>query len=152
MTLTKAELLRLVPPEATDALRLTVSCDVGFSARVPDHRPCGACTSCQLRYQSLTAAGLGNLIPWGLPSRREQEREFNFNAMLWQVIRLRACLDNPKPWQCMQSEFPELTHVTDLTKEEVVRLYRAYVDEWGSYERAAQMANLARREGRTVAL
>lgn len=152
MTLTKAELIRLAPPAARDALNLTVSCDAGFSARVPEHRPCGACTSCLLRYQSLTAAGLGDLIPSGVPSRRGRDREFNVNAMHWQVARLRASLDDQEPWRRLISEFPELIDVTQLTNEEVVRLYRAYVDEWHSYEHAAQTADLTRRESRTVAL
>ena len=42
---------------------------------------------------------------------------------------MRACLDSPEPWQRMVSEFPELIDVTSLTQQEVVRLYRAYVEE-----------------------
>lgn len=152
LTLTKAELLRRIPQAARKTLGLTVSCDVGFAARVPEHLPCGACTSCLLRYQSLTCAGLGDLIPTGVLPRRRHDREFNLHAMLWQVARLRACLESPQPWQRLLSEFPELIDVTQLRREEVVRLYRAYVEEWDSYEHAAQKAGLTQRESKAVAL
>ena len=42
--------------------------------------------------------------------------------------------------------------MTHLTKEEMVRLTGAHVEQWDSYEHAAQTASLARRESRTVAL
>jgi len=41
--------------------------------------------------------------------------------------------------------------VTSLTQQEMVRLYRAYVEEWGSHEDAVRSHGLARRERRTVA-
>jgi hypothetical protein len=50
------------------------------------------------------------------------------------------------------SGFPELIDVTSLTQQEVVRLYRAYVEEWGSNEDAVRSQGLARCESRTVAL
>jgi 7-cyano-7-deazaguanine synthase in queuosine biosynthesis len=151
MALTKAELLRLAPPAAHKALGLTVSCDVGFAARVPEHRACGACTSCLLRLQALTAAGLAGLLPMDIHERRGHDRDFNINAMIWQVTRMRACLDSPEPWRRLVSEFPALIDVTSLTHEEVVRLYRTYVEEWGSSEDAVRSPGLARHERRTVA-
>lgn len=57
MTTTKAQLIRMAPGAAGAALASTVSCDTGFSARVARHAPCGTCTSCLLRRQSLYAAG-----------------------------------------------------------------------------------------------
>ncbi|MGH3300991.1 MAG: 7-cyano-7-deazaguanine synthase [Streptosporangiaceae bacterium] len=151
MTLTKAELPGRAQRSTPKVLGLTVSCDAGFAARVPEHQPCGACTSCLLRHQSLAAAWLGELIPSGVPVRRGRDRQFNLNAMLWQATRLRACLNDRDPWQRLISEFPELIDVTQLTNEEVVSLYRAYVQEWDSYERAAPTASLARPESRAVA-
>jgi 7-cyano-7-deazaguanine synthase in queuosine biosynthesis len=151
MALTKAELLRLAPSTAHKALGLTVSCDVGFAARVPEHKACGACTSCLLRLQSLNAAGLTGLLPLDIHVRRGHDRDFNVNAMIWQVTRMRACLDSPEPWRRLVSEFPELIDVTSLTQQEVVRLYRAYVQEWGSIEDAVRSPDLARRGRRTVA-
>lgn len=150
MALTKAELLRRAPSTARKALGLTVSCDVGFAARVPEHRACGACTSCLLRLQSI-AAGLTGLLPMDIYERQGYDREFNLNAMIWQVTRMRACLDSPEPWRRMVSEFPDLIDVTSLTQQEMVRLYRAYVEEWGSHEDAVRSHGLARRERRTVA-
>lgn len=152
MAATKGELLQSAPSTAREALGLTVSFDVGFSARVPEHRPCGACTSCLLRMQSLTAAGLGDLVPLAITHRRGRDREFNLSAMLWQVVRLRECLNTSEPWQLLISEFPELIGVTGLTKEELVRLYRAYVKEWDTYEHAAWAGGLARYGTRTAAL
>lgn len=152
IALTKAELLRRAPSTARKALGLTVSCDAGFAARVPKHRACGACTSCLLRLQSLTAAEFTGLLPMDIHERRGHDREFNLNAMIWQVTRMRACLDSPEPWRRMVSEFPELLDVTGLTQQEVVRLYRAYVEEWASNEDAVRSNGLARRENRTVAL
>jgi 7-cyano-7-deazaguanine synthase in queuosine biosynthesis len=151
MALTKAELLRRAPSTARNALGLTVSCDVGFAARVPEHRACGACTSCLLRLQSLTAAGLSGLLPMDIYQRRGHDREFNLNAMIWQVTRMRACLESPEPWQRMVSEFPDLIDVTSLTQQEVVRLYRAYVQEWSSHEDAVRSHGAARCDSRTVA-
>jgi hypothetical protein len=46
--------------------------------------------------------------------------------------------DHAEPWRRMVSEFPELINVTSLTQQEVVRLYRAYVEEWGSNEDAVR--------------
>jgi 7-cyano-7-deazaguanine synthase in queuosine biosynthesis len=152
IALTKAELLRCTPSTARKALGLTVSCDVGFAARVPEHKACGACTSCLLRLQSLSAAGLTDLLPVNIQERRGHDREFNLNAMIWQVTRMQACLDSPEPWRAMVSEFPELIEVTSLTQQEVVRLYRAYAEEWGSNGDAVRSHGLARRESRTVAL
>lgn len=152
MTLTKAELLRSTPLATRKALGLTVSCDAGFAARVPEHKACGACTSCLLRLQSLTAAGLTGFLPMDIHERRGHDREFSRNAMIWQVIRLRACLDSPEPWRRMVSEFPELLDVTSLTQQEIVRLYRTYVEEWDSSENALRSHAPAQRESRTVAL
>jgi hypothetical protein len=50
------------------------------------------------------------------------------------------------------AEFPELINVTQVTTEEVVRLYRAYVKEWEAYEHAARAARLTRPRSWTVAL
>jgi hypothetical protein len=100
----------------------------------------------------LTATGLTGLVPEDVYERQGHDREFNLNAMIWQVTRMRACLDSPEPWRRMVSEFPDLIDVTSLTQQEVVRLYRAYVEEWGSHEDAVRSHGLARRERRTVAL
>lgn len=149
MALTKAELLGRVPSAARKALDLTVSCDVGFAARVPEHRACGACTSCLLRLQSLVAAGLNCLLPMDIHERQGHDQDFNINAMIWQVTRMRACLDGTGPWRRMVNEFPELIEVTGPTQQEMVRLYRAYTEEWRANEDAVRQ--YARHESRTVA-
>jgi hypothetical protein len=50
--------------------------------------------------------------------------------MLWQALRLRECLSAPSPWPLLVESFPEIEYARQyLTIEELVRLYRCYVDE-----------------------
>lgn len=145
MTLTKAQLIRSAPAAADSALRGSVSCDTGFSARVPEHAPCGACTSCLLRRQSLHAAGEPHLDAEAAYRASSLEGSFALQAMLWQVSRLRGCLDREDPWPALVRQFPELLDATPLTPTEVIDLYRSYVREWDEFPEALQI-------GRTAAL
>jgi 7-cyano-7-deazaguanine synthase in queuosine biosynthesis len=145
MTLTKAQLIQAAPVAADGALAGSVSCDTGFSARVPQHAPCGACTSCLLRRQALHAAGKSRLDGEAGYRSVSPERCFAFQAMLWQVSRLRSCLDGKDPWRALILEYPELLDATPLTPTEVIDLYRSYVREWDQFPQALQI-------GRTAAL
>jgi 7-cyano-7-deazaguanine synthase in queuosine biosynthesis len=134
MGYTKAELVGLTGAEADKMLSQTVSCDKGFSARVVNRMPCGACTSCILRRQALDAAGRPDIDsrlqyrtadPTGTPA---------FAAMAWQALRLRRCLASPDPWDALLREFPDLVHVIGVVdQDEVVRLYDQYANEFGRY-------------------
>ena len=145
MTLTKAQLIQMAPAAADGALADSVSCDTGFSARVPEHTPCGACTSCLLRRQALHAAGKPHLDARAGYRASSLEDSFALQAMLWQVSRLRACLDREDPWPALVLQFPELLDATPLTPTEVTDLYRSYVREWDEFPEALQI-------GRTAAL
>src|ERR1035441_6376362 len=116
MTATKAQLIRRAPAAADRALAGTVSCDTGFSARVPRHAPCGTC-------KPSIAAGAGYRAS-------SPEKSVQFQVMLWQVSRLRDCLGQPDPWRALVSEYPELLDTAPLAPAEVIGLYRSYVKEW----------------------
>lgn len=145
MTLTKAQLIRMASAAADGALAGSVSCDTGFSARVREHAPCGACTSCLLRRQALHAAGKAHLDTGAAYRPSSAEDSFALQAMLWQVSRLRACLDREDPWPRLVLQYPELLDATPLTPAEVIDLYRSYVRECGEVPEALQI-------GRTAAL
>jgi hypothetical protein len=130
MTATKAQLIRRAPAAADRALAGTVSCDTGFSARVPRHAPCGTCTSCILRRQALHAAGKAHLDAEAGYRASSPEKSVQFQVMLWQVSRLRDCLGQPDPWRALVSEYPELLDTAPLAPAEVIGLYRSYVKEW----------------------
>ncbi|WP_169337890.1 7-cyano-7-deazaguanine synthase [Propionicicella superfundia] len=131
---TKAELISLTSPTADDVLSHTVSCDSGFSARVVDRAPCGCCTSCILRRQSLAAAGRP-VIDGRLPYRRQTPSGVpEFAAMAWQALRLRRCLCRADPWTQLLLEFPELVHLEGLLgTDQVLQLYGRYVQEFETY-------------------
>lgn len=134
---TKAELVEFTGAEVDKALSHTVSCDKGFSARVKDRQPCGACTSCILRRQALDAAGRPDIdsrfeyrtpIPTGTQA---------FSAMAWQVVRLRRCLASRNPWAELVREFPDLVHLMGVAdQDQILRLYDRYVDEFVRYLQA----------------
>jgi 7-cyano-7-deazaguanine synthase in queuosine biosynthesis len=147
MTATKAQLIRKAPTAADRALADTVSCDTGFSARVPRHAPCGTCTSCLLRRQALHAAGKAHLDDQAGYRASSPEKSLEFQVMAWQVSRLRDCLGQPDPWSALVSEYPELVDTAPLTPTEVVRLYRSYVQEWEDLPEAFRP-----QIGRTAAL
>jgi hypothetical protein len=134
LTATKAQVIGMAPAAADPALALTVSCDTGFSARVRDHAPCGACTSCLLRREALHAAGRADLDAATAYRVSSPTRSVTLQAMLWQVTRLRTCLAQPDPWLGLVSEFPEILDTAPLAPTDVINLYRAYVREWESLE------------------
>jgi 7-cyano-7-deazaguanine synthase in queuosine biosynthesis len=147
MTATKAQLIRRAPAAADGALADTVSCDTGFSARVPRHAPCGTCTSCILRRQALHAAGKAHLDAGAGYRASSLESSVELQVMRWQESRLRHCLEQPDPWTALISEFPELLDTAPLTPTEVVGLYRSYVQEWEDLPEA-----FTPQIGRTAAL
>jgi 7-cyano-7-deazaguanine synthase in queuosine biosynthesis len=134
---TKAELVGLTPPAADQVLSHTVSCDSGFSARVVDRAPCGRCTSCILRRQSLIAAGRP-AIDGRLPYRHQAPYTLpEFAAMAWQSLRMRRCLQDTNPWSRLIQDFPELVHLEGLLgHDQVLQLYDRYVREFETYIKA----------------
>jgi len=131
---TKAEALRSVPEIETSVIAATVSCDAGFAARVPGHSQCGACTSCLLRRQSLHASGRSDADAATSYRTRSPAATDSLKAMVWQLERLRGALGKHDPWHGLVSEFPPILDVGPLAPTEVIRLYRAYVQEWDAVE------------------
>lgn len=130
LTLTKAQAIRIAPAAADPALVLTVSCDTGFSARVRNRAPCGICTSCLLRRQALLAAGRADLDDATRYRTKSPADAPELHAMQWQVARLQACLGKPEPWPSLVAQYPEALDTAPLTPEQVINLYRSYVQEW----------------------
>lgn len=150
---TKGEMCRTLKKLGLDALvRMTVSCD-SFPLRIPGAPAhCGICTSCILRRCSLHAAGLDKADP-GTDYRfdikesfvRIGERDlYPVMAMLDQVDRIRVCISGDSPWAMLTETFPELFEIqhglctyrhetmNDIARS-YVRMYRAYVEEWGIF-------------------
>jgi hypothetical protein len=94
---------------------------------------------------TLREAGKGRLDAGAGYRSSSPEGSFAFQAMLWQVSRLRACLDREDPWHGLVLEYPELLDATPLTPTEVTDLYRSYIREWDQFPEAIQI-------GRTAAL
>ncbi len=90
-----------------------------------------------LRRQALHACGKTNLDAVAGYRTNPSASTFTHQAMLWQVARLRACLGSPDPWQGLVSEFPEILDTTPLIPEEVISLYRSYVQEWEGVQQAS---------------
>jgi Queuosine biosynthesis protein QueC len=150
LTATKAQIIGMAPASADTALALTVSCDTGFSARVRDHAPCGTCTSCLLRRQALHAAGRADLDAAASYRSSSLVHSVAFQAMRWQVARLRACLAQPDPWTGLVSEFPEILDTAPLTPTDVISLYRSYVREWEGLEVTPETGGRLERQGRAA--
>jgi len=147
---TKAQLIETVPTIAEPALALTVSCDTGFSARVRDHAPCGACTSCLLRRQALHAAGKTDLDKADAYRYSSPMRSVALQAMLWQAARIRACLDQADPWTALLSEFPEILDTAPLAPADVTSLYRSYIREWDSIQSSFPVSSQLGRQGKAA--
>jgi hypothetical protein len=72
------------------------------------------------------------------------------SAMLWQVLRLRECLSASLPWLGLVEDFPEIEFARHyMTAEEIIRLYKCYVDEWDLFMEAVPIDE-AWRLGRMV--
>lgn len=150
LSTTKAQLLETVPAVADPALALTVSCDTGFSARVRDHAPCGACTSCLLRRQALHAAGKADLDDAWAYRDSSPTRSVALQAMLWQVARIRDCLGQADPWKALITEFPEILDTAPLAPTDVTNLYRSYIREWDSIQNTFPVSSQLGRQGKAA--
>jgi hypothetical protein len=150
---TKAELFRrlVVTPAFENAVRLSVTCD--RFPRTTASKPCGSCTSCLYRRASLHAVGTAGFEELG-------SREYSFDplspnvvwtghnrvplfAIEFQVARLRSALGAPDPIRALIPVFPEISlmyqawEYLQLSNEgladQIVRLFRAYVQEWQAF-------------------
>ena len=127
---TKAEAIAAANGLDAFVAAATVSCDTGFASRVPGISHRGRCTSCLLRRQALIAAGRADADAATAYRTRTLAGTEELIAMNWQLDRLRDALADPDPWRGLVSEFPAVLDVVLLTPAEVIRLYRAYAQEW----------------------
>ncbi|MFI9847376.1 7-cyano-7-deazaguanine synthase [Nonomuraea sp. NPDC051941] len=138
---TKAELLLKAPASFSEAYANSVSCDRGFATRTEGARPCGRCTSCILRRQSVFASGLLQ-IDSGQQYRHRLDAAplpWELRASLWQIHRIRVALDDSDPWSAFLHEFPQVLDVPATERESgraaVLRLYGQYCAEWQAMAR-----------------
>jgi hypothetical protein len=117
----------------------TISCD-SFPLRMPHAEQCGTCTSCLLRRQALFSAGIEDSTPYqhdllGPQPKIPARHLLPLKDMLWQVHRLDQALGRSDSWSGLALEFPALMDVaqTIAAKEQLVNLYRRYVDEWSCF-------------------
>jgi Queuosine biosynthesis protein QueC len=143
---TKAEMCKEVVGTELEHIALqTVSCDHLHRARFSQ---CGYCTSCLLRRQALSAAGIKDETPYriindeqGISNHQRYLAQVNLSAMLNQTRILRQCMSSKDPWYQLVDQYPQLTAIADrLGKHEgehlqqiidrLCRLYNSYVVEW----------------------
>jgi hypothetical protein len=151
---TKAELCQaLLDSSLRNTIKHTVSCDGSFSRRVRRKRQCGVCTSCLLRRQSLTAAGLSEydfvedyqFDVFKTSKFQNANCLFAFKAMQNQVQTIKGCLQAPNPWLALGVTYPILEEVklrmSDFSEtqmqnlqQKILRLYSTYLHEWSIFE------------------
>jgi hypothetical protein len=136
-----------------NAIKHTVSCDGSFSRRVRSKRQCGVCTSCLLRRQSLTAAGLAEydfvkdyeFDVFKANAFQNTDRLFSFRAMQNQAQTIKGCLQARNPWHTLGATYPILEEVKlrlsglsetkmKSVQQKILRLYSAHLQEWSIFE------------------
>jgi hypothetical protein len=103
-----------------------------------------------LRRQALHAAGRADLDAAASYRNSSLVHSVAFQAMRWQVARLRACLAQPDPWIGLVSEFPEILDTAPLAPTDVISLYRSYVREWEGLEATPETGGRLERQGRAA--
>jgi 7-cyano-7-deazaguanine synthase in queuosine biosynthesis len=148
LLLTKAEAVQAVPEISAPVIAATTSCDTAFATRMPGPVQCGVCTSCLLRRQSLIAGGRTDADELTRYRRRSPDGASTLAAMIWQLERLRDCLNTTNQWQSIVSEFPPIMDVECIAPAQLTRLYGAYVREW----EAVDLPSFGLRRDRSAAL
>jgi 7-cyano-7-deazaguanine synthase in queuosine biosynthesis len=148
LLLTKAEAVRAVPEISAPVIAATVSCDTAFANRMPGRAQCGVCTSCLLRRQSLVAGGRADADKLTSYRCSSPAGASTLAAMIWQLERLRDCLNTTDQWQSIVSEFPPIMDVESIAPAQLTRLYGAYVREW----EAVDLPSFGLRGDRSAAL
>jgi hypothetical protein len=139
---TKAEMCKsLTRSGLTDLIPRTISCD-----SKPYNSPlrhCGTCSSCVLRRQALSAAGIVDTTGYRLHFRSGDISDADASsvrAALNQIDKIDECLRSRDPWRALLKLYPTLgqevvTYIktsikTSSCKDQIVSLYRRYVQEW----------------------
>ncbi|MXZ01098.1 hypothetical protein F4Y93_10785 [Candidatus Poribacteria bacterium] len=147
---TKAEMCEALPSAGfVDVVDETVSCD-RFPLRIRDGpSQCGYCTSCILRRQALHASGLGDLDPgtaylrdaFGGYDSLSRVQRHGLLTTRDHVFQVRQALGKTDPWLSLCLTYPQLADISleisehrsidhELVKQQMLRLFGAYVSEW----------------------
>ena len=125
----------------TDLIFQTVTCDGRFRQKDQPSQ-CGFCSSCLLRRQSLATQGIEDKTQYVITHGNEPQSDsiIHLRAMLHQVEVLRTACYSEQPWHSLSKKYPELEktvrrvtqNVADRQQyeENLLSLYRNYVDEW----------------------
>lgn len=142
---TKGAMCASLPEPAHRLVPETESCDFAFARRVASGSSCGRCTSCLLRRQALTSAGLGDLDP---PTRYQCDAFahagevdlYPLRAMLGQAARIESALsaERERRWDRLVREYPDLVPIAFRISQDsgksseaaIIEMYRSYVEEW----------------------
>lgn len=147
---TKAEMVEsLNNTQGIELIMHSWSCD--SSLRLEDGiTQCGVCSSCLLRRQSINAIGIDD------PSIYHNLPIFQNNkylcAMRHQVTTLRRLLNQHDPWVGLSGQYHDLDDIVDrlsisdpqkalYLREQILRLYSKYVDEWKIFEKYIDKVN-----------
>jgi hypothetical protein len=141
---TKAQMCEaLVRDNKIHLINTTITCD-----RRPHDEivQCGKCSSCLLRRQALAFLGVQEQVYHISRARSEgkalkSEDGMYLRAMYDQIDTLRICLANDNPWDCLAREYQNLPTIvrwfasregipSQVLRDQLVQLYRNYVDEW----------------------
>jgi hypothetical protein len=137
--LTKAQLCGRLRREQLELISCSESCDTAFAYRGDGVARCGVCTSCLLRRQALSAAGLSaydrrQAVRTDLTetSLADPAAMAQLLIMLDQADRIANALAQPEPWTALTSRFPGLLEVVSSPYEQqaCLALYTSYVNEW----------------------
>jgi hypothetical protein len=144
---TKAEMCKELAKDGQDDLvSSTKSCD---SPHRQHPMQCGYCSSCILRRQAILASGLTDNTQYVVShgERKTKNIDSHLKSMLDQISTLKSHLESTNSpdikWQKLTRRFTELDDVTDgleiiddlpsaKIREDLMRLYQAYVSEWDS--------------------
>lgn len=121
----------------------TISCDRLHREK---YIQCGFCSSCILRRQALTAAGIKDKSKYLVPNGRKPEsRHYAYwNKMNQQIHIIDQALSAPNAWfeLCLEypDDLPDIVnriaqkegYVESVIKENLIQLYKTYVREWES--------------------
>ncbi len=145
---TKAQMCEVFTTLAsTDLISDTITCD-SLHRKKEEPIQCGYCSSCLLRRQALTVAGIKDPTSYGIFTRLQNGTTKpsdgdHLRAMLDQVSRLHSLLSTPAPWKNMSKQYTILATIVEQmtqlngeppekTIQSLLQLYERYVHEWDS--------------------
>ena len=138
----------LVALDTVYLIKCTISCDRRRREAVMQ---CGRCSSCLLRRQALTAAGIKDETDYAVNASMSKENLERLLAnshlpyMREQVKCIRAWLGAPDVWPKLPKHFRDLSTIRNVLAQrrkvdevtiqnQLLRLYQCYIDEWQTFE------------------